>query len=174
MTAYFRVLQPENSRFGVAYSSVDEELILLPYEGRVGAWAPPRLRLRGGKPSDYLANDQRLRLCSDRLKEVLEKTAAASDEMQWLPVEVEGDHGVAAYQALHFPNPPDVLDPDRTLWAEDFVVKPVLSRRKAHLHRIFCYPKSEGRPLFVAHEVKTAIVGAGCTGLYFRTARMAP
>jgi hypothetical protein len=139
--------------------------------GEVADWLPVELEVRGGDPTDYLANNIGMRLCSARLRDVVEQQRGDGDQLQWLEVQVVDESGVKhRYFVLHVPTHPDVLDPRRTIWAgESFVVKPVLSRDKLQGLRVFSFAGATTR-LVVADVVRRAILDAGCTGVDFAKA----
>lgn len=138
--------------------------------GRVADWPGLELSVRGGGPTDYLANNLGVRLCSSLLRGVLEQQRGPEDDLQWLPAIVIDETGTRRpYFVLHLTSHPDVLDPQRTIWAKgSFVVKPVLSRQKVDGHRVFSFPGASIR-LVIAEPVKTAIQRAACTGVDFAT-----
>jgi hypothetical protein len=166
MTAdYYKVLFQDNETLGVGYTVEQRDLFFLPDSGRVENWQPINLVLRDGGFPDYLASNLGCRLCSEVLKRILDDGAAPADELQWLEVRVRKDTEQRPYYILHFPNPPDVLDKSRTIFAGDFVVKAVLSIEKTKDHRVFAYPGCGCLPLFVAGDVNRAIQKHVCTGL---------
>ena len=80
----------------------------------VREWTPLRL-LVDGTPSDYLANDLALRLCSPRLRAVIEGALSPDDEVQWLDAPVRDQAGnETLYHVLHVSRP-DVWDDARTI-----------------------------------------------------------
>jgi hypothetical protein len=167
MECFYRILFQEDENLGVAFTRSPTEL-LLPYTGRVENWISLGFELRDGDFPDYLANNLGCRICSSRLKDILERSASARDVLQWLEVRVQKGTQERLYYVLHFPEPPDVLDKRRTLFSGgDFVVKPVLSQAATAVHGVFTYPKNEGLPFFVSEKVKQEIERVGCTGLEF-------
>lgn len=164
---YFKVLFDEEGVFGVAQTVETGDLFTLPYTGVVEGWHPLVLELRAGEFVDYLSSNLGCRLCSDRLKGILQSCASSDDELQWLAVEVHRGTEKRTYWVLHFPNPPDVLSPDKSIFAGEFVVKPVLSKDTIGSHQVFSFPKGGELPLFVAEPVKRAIEAAGYTGMEF-------
>src|SRR5262249_41110012 len=110
------------------------------------------------------------RLCSAKLRSILESNAGVADMLQWLEIAVCGLGEKRTYHILHFPAPPDVLDHDKTLYQPKHVVlKPVLSQEKAKSHHVFTYPQAGGLKLFVSRRVRTAIRTGACTGIQFTT-----
>jgi len=164
-SVYYKVLFDAKNVFGVARTVEKGGLFTLPYAGVVDGWQPFVLELREGEFADYLSSNLGCRLCSDRLKGILQNGASPDDELQWLPVEVHRGAEKRPYWILHFPNSPDVLNRNKSILAGDFVVKPVLSTDAIVSHQVFSFPKGGKLPLFVAGPVKRAIEAAGCTGM---------
>jgi len=162
---YYKVLFDEDGVFGVAQTVEKGDLLTLPYSGVVENWQPLVLELRQGDFADYLSSNLGCRLCSDRLKGVLQNGASSDDELQWLAVEVHRGAEKRPYWVLHFPNPPDVLNRNKSILAGEFVVKPVLSRDAIISHQVFSFPKGGKLPLFVAESVERVIKAAGFTGM---------
>jgi len=164
MTKVYKVLFAEEGVFGVAKVTAKVDLFALPYSSRVVDWQPLVLDLIEGEFADYLSSNLGCRMCSRCLQDILDAHASSDDELQWLPVIVRRGSDQRAYSILHFPNAPDVLNKHKTLFAGEFVVKPVLSQSAIGSHRVFSFPKGGELPLFVSEHVKIAMEAAGCTG----------
>jgi hypothetical protein len=166
MNIYYDILFKDDRSLGVAYTINKSDADFdLPYLGKVVKWSPMILDLRNGEYPDYLASNLGLRICSQRMKEVLEEKATKYDELQWLEVRIRKGKEERSYYILHFPNPPDVLNKTASILVdEDVVVKPVLSPSLTKIHSVFCYPYSS-ITLFISSEVKDAIEAAGLTGV---------
>jgi hypothetical protein len=162
---YYQVLFCDKYCSGVASTSQNQQLFTLPYVGAVEFWVPIVLELREGDFSDYLSSTLGCRLCSPRLRNILDEYRSVDDEIQWLPVTVRKGEMACVYAVLHFPHPPDVLNKDKSIFAGEFVVKPVLSRTAVENHHVFAYPKAGEAKLFISGQVKMAIESAGCTGM---------
>lgn len=164
---YYKILFGDDETFGVAYPVEKIGLFLLPESGPVQDWKPLTLELRDGEFADYLGSELGCRLCSDRLRSILQKHASPDDELQWLPVVVQQGTENRPYSILHFPNSPDVLNKEKTLFAGDtgFVVKAVFLPSALVNHSVFAYPGGGELSLFVSEPVKQAIEAAGCTGM---------
>jgi len=165
MSVYYKVLFDEEGVFGVAHTIEKGDLFTLPYCGVVENWKPLALELREGEFADYLASNLGCRLCSERLRNILQTHASSTDELQWLSVEVCRGMEKRAYAILHFPAPPDILNKNKSILAGDFVAKPVLSKSSLGTHQVFSYPNAGELKLFVSEPVKRAIEAAGCSGL---------
>jgi hypothetical protein len=160
--------------YGVAYEIDCEELVFLPYEGYVSDWVTYNFELRDGDFCDYLATDRFRRVCSIKLRDILEKNKGPKDSLQWLPIIVRSNLYKREYYVLHFPHPSDVLDEKATMWVDgtDHVIKPALSKSKVVGHCVFSYPKDESIPLFVSDEVSYEIEESECTGLELTKCRI--
>ena len=143
---------------------------LLAEPGRVEDWPGLPLSLEGAA-LDYLPNNVGVRLCSTRLRDVVEAVRDRDDSMQWLSVSVTDPDGtVLPYWALHFVRHPEVLHEERTIRARgDFVVKPVVDSTRAARHQLFAFPGATTR-MIVSQRARDAIVDAGCTGVVFEPA----
>jgi len=159
---YYGIYWDESEGVGTARSR-SEALLLLPDGGSVVDWIPLEFDLVDGAFPDYLANDLGCRICSERMRYVLESSASRLDVLQWLPVQIVCGDEVRNYWVLHSPEPVDVLG-KRTIRQGDFVVKPVLSVARPAGHAVLTYPGSEGLALAVNQQVKDALALAGCTG----------
>jgi hypothetical protein len=93
--------------------------------------------------------------------------------LQWLEVAVRTQEEERRYYILHFPQPPDVLDKNKTIFAGDFVVKAVLSTEAVVGHRVFGYPRCGCLRLFISEEVRTAIIEEQCIGMDISKAPLA-
>ena len=165
MRRFYKVLFDEQPDLGVAQTLAERDLFFLPYSGRVSDWQPPTLELRDGGYPDYLASTLGCRLCSDKLRSILDAHAGPADELQWLPVRVRSGRQERPFFVLHFPSPPDVLDKTETIFAGSFVVKAVLSDSAVADYRVFGYPECGELPLLIAEDVKIAIERERCTGM---------
>lgn len=162
---YFGVYFQEDPNLGVGYLRDDRPLYFAPREGMITDWLPLVLELRGGEYPDYLASDFGGRICSERMRTLLDRHASASDVLQWLDVLVVKGEQERPYFYLHFPSPPAVLHPQRTIFAgQEMVVKPVISEIAAANHQVFTFPRNHGVGWVVAEVVRDAIVRAGLTG----------
>lgn len=168
MAGFFFLHLRDVAEAPVAYGTDDPARDrLLDEPGRPDHWPLLDLTVDEGVPTDYLANNVGVRLCSPRLRAILDGGAGPADELQWLDARVIDHHGSQPYHVLHFPTVPDVLDRDRTIWVDDeLVVSPVIASGKVADHRIFTIPGGGGR-VIVASAVRHAIRAARCTGISF-------
>ena len=80
-------IRKDRETFGFARELRANDLFSLPETGRVEQWKTVELDLGQAKGADYLASSLSCRLCSDKLREVLQAQAAPEDQIQWLQVE---------------------------------------------------------------------------------------
>lgn len=159
---YFSIYFDESEELGTGRSR-SEELLFLPDRGPITDWATLQLDLVDGAFPDYLASDLGCRICSDRMRNILDSLALPADVLQWLPIQVVSGDVIRSYWVLHFPEPVEALG-KRTIWQGDFVVKPVLSVTRLNGHAVLTYPGAEGVGFVVNAEVKGALESASCTG----------
>ena len=127
----------------------------------------------GGKITDYLANSFAFRLCSERLRDVLESNRGKDDVVQWLETIVKRPNGTdARYWAVHFPEAANVIDLEKSTPAGPVILKAVLDPDLVTGRRLLGFPGESVR-LIVAADVKRAIDVAQCTGMAFSAVPMA-
>ncbi len=156
--------------YGVAYAPEESPLLLLPRSGEpVKCWEPLRFTLRDGTFSDYQANDAGVRLCSEKMKDVIEESRTEEDCIQWLQVLLGGEsNDERIYYLLHFPVDFDILDRKQTVYADDdFIVKPVFDGLALQSHAIVTLPHSYGIQVYASEELKSMIEKAACTDVSF-------
>ena len=117
--------------------ALDRRLAL---SGTIDDWAPPYLQLTPGPIHDYLPNDSGLRLCSEKLRGLLEEGRAAVDSIEWLPATVSQGDMQLTYWALHFVETPDVLHRVKSVFAGPMLVKAHLDRVRVDGHRLIGFP----------------------------------
>lgn len=159
---YYSIYFDDSEDFGIGRSR-SEELRFLPDRGSVDEWVAPTLDLVEGTFPDYLSSDLSVRLCSDRMRHILQSSASPTDVLQWLPVQVLRGDDARDYWVLHFPEPVCALG-KQTIWQGDFVVKPVLSKARLRGHAVLTYPGAEGVALVVNEKARNALALASCTG----------
>ncbi len=136
--------------------------------GWISDWQPLHFTLEEGTiVTDYLANSFAFRLCSERLRDVIDRNRSKDDEVQWLAAPVKARDGVdLLYWVLHFPNDVDVLNASRTLISGPVIVKAYLDPNRVANHRVMSLPR-DSVSLIVADQVKRAVQTAGSTGMKF-------
>ena len=84
------------------------------------------------------------RLCSQRLKDLLENSKSPDDKIQWLDTTVTWNGDTRPYYRLHFYEDTDVLDPVLSKWNPETKLYDALYktyvREKIGNHNIFSYP----------------------------------
>lgn len=154
-------------RYGVAYAPPGTDIHVIPEPGqKIVDWQPLHFTLREGGFADYLADNIGARLCSVRLRRIVDKNLAADDRVQWLEATVAHGKEIRPYWILHFPEYIPVLDREKSIMVgSKIVVKPVLSAARLHGHNIcsLCY----GTRCFVSSRLKRMVEAAQCTGVGF-------
>jgi len=166
---YYSLFHAEDGRYGIGRAP-HTPVLMAPLKGRIEEWDPLIVELCDGCFPDYLSSDVTNRICSQRMRELLDCHAAAGDILQWLDVHVRYGEEERKYYFLHFPAPPDVLHRERSTFVigeDDMVIKPVLDEQAAQRHSVFTYIGRQRSALVVAEVVMKAILEAGLTGIDF-------
>ena len=165
---YYQMSFPADTSYGVGFPENTEEFDV-PDKGKIDHWEPILLILQDGPFSDYQGNLEAARLCSSKLKKIVEEYQSPIDEIQWLSMYVRDANGKQRdYFILHFPFEYDVIDWGKSITIQkNTVVKPVLSKEKVKGHQIFNYTSGAFITCVVSEDLKRAIHRAGCTGMSF-------
>lgn len=169
--------------FGIPFASSDIDPVgLIPKRGGITSWTPLELVIKPGKwegaLADFVNSNLSARLCSRRLRDLLDGLRSATDEVQWLPAYVTDLAGNRVeHFVLHFPEPPDVLnlEPGETIYhncdnGQRILIRPCLSRTKAKGRKLFNIPGLEVATI-VDESVKQALEAAGMLGMEFSPIR---
>ena len=145
------------------------------YGGEIDDWEP-RFYTLTGELVDLQPELRGLKLCSDRLKEVLDEERADIDVVQWPPATVE-HHGTSyGYWVLHFPEFPDVVDRARSTFQvmkeREFVNHAVLDSNKVVGRRLLASPERFLNAFVVAEEIRLRLVAEGFVGPDFEPVQM--
>ena len=174
MTEFYQVLPSEDyeiSGYGVAYSIVNEPQDILPKSGvPVDSWEPIFYKLKEGSYADYLADNIGARLCSPKLKDVIEKNLSGCDIIQWLKAYiVDTQNNQIEYSILHFPVNFSIINNKESVMVGEVVVKPVLKLNAVRDHNILkeCIPKIYGGRFFVSKHLMQNIIKEDITGIGF-------
>ena len=177
---FYSVFHAEADGFGVALSDDEVDRVsLLRDRGVVTEWTPVEFCIQHGewegRAGDFVNNDLGWRLCSLRMKDLLDGLLSDSDKIQWLPSFVTDLSGQRTkHYVLHFPETPDILnlDPDQTIYDEEseVLIFPCISLEKAAGYRIFNIRGLEIATVVHA-SVKEAIEDAGMEGIDFHSIR---
>jgi hypothetical protein len=171
---YYQVLSDYNATptIEVARASrgLDHSLVVdgKPVETRT----PVRFVIPKGSPVDYQQNDLGWRLCSGRMRRIIDTHKSAIDEVEWIDAVVAAERRQEhRYFVMHFPIPLPlaILDSRRTVFNPfnpRLVIKPVLNHRAVDGHNVFTY---EGgfEPWFVRQHIRDALLAAGCEKIEF-------
>lgn len=171
---FFYVFIPDDAALALADAPHDPELgKRVRAGGQITDWKVLNFELGPGLVSDYLANSFAFRLCSQRLREVIEQGKGPADSIQWLPAVVkEGNGQTLNYWVLHFPDVPNVINVSQTKMAGPVIIKAVLDARLVARYRVFSFP-NQSHSLVVSQHVRDLIQQAKCTGVEFSRVPMA-
>lgn len=156
--------------YGVAYAPEETDLFVIPVSGiNLSDWKEIQFNLKEGDFADYLANDLGGRLCSSKLKKIVDDNISQKDQIQWLNVSVINENNEErTYYILHFPVNIDILNKEKSTITEDgVVVKAVLANETIKDLNIFTLPDEGGITTFVSKKIKKIIEESGCTGVAF-------
>ena len=167
--AFYYVFIRNEPDFALAKSSADPDLDRqLRAGGQVSDWSVRSYQLEEGVVIDYLPNSDAFRMCSDRLRDVLDHERGDGDVLQWLQAVVtDPGGGDLTYWVLHFPESPDVINRERSIFSGgDHMIKAVLDMELVVDHRVFSFPHNSVS-LVISDSVRRAIGAAGCGGMEF-------
>lgn len=128
--------------------------------------------INDGEFRDYQNNNRDWRLCSEKMRNIIDAGRSPSDCLGWLPVTVRRRRKRLTYFALHFTAVKplrSILDMRRTkvIRPSMFVVAPVLRRSGVGKHHVFTY-EEDGSRWIVSDAVRGQLVAANCTGMKFK------
>jgi hypothetical protein len=166
MRNFYKISFFQDFIYGVGVPE-NKENFDVPDEGVITDWEPIILKLEEGSFSDYQANSAACRLCSIKLKSIIEQHKSSQDEIQWLPMIVKDENGEEReYFILHFPVMYDVIDKEKsTFFGGNRLIKPVFSLKKIGEHKVFNYHSSNFFSFFISEDIKKAIEKTKCTNL---------
>lgn len=153
--AIARPVGPETEReLSTRYQMLDGE----PIED----WIEPEYRLERGGFDDYPVEVRGYRLCSDRLRRVIDATKAPADPLEWLPARVVGIEGeTRPYWVLHIRRHPVTLLPG----LEDLdwgTLRRAADDGALAEYRVLPPPGAGLLTFLVDDAVREAILDAGC------------
>jgi len=129
----------------------------------------PVLKMSKGRFEDYQSS--LLILCSEKLKNIVELNKSPDDIIQWFSVKIDSEeYGILNYFILHFPNVPDVLNREKTIfntYDPEYVIKPHFDLMKVRKYHIFTYYTESVHTWVVSEKMKSEIQKAGITGIDF-------
>lgn len=156
--------------FGVAFSPDFIDAGILPPNGiRFNDWKVFEFELRDGTYSDYQASDLSLRLCSEKLRNIIDDTRTQQDEVQWFETIVKSSNGEKrTYYALHFPMNYPVIDYERSHISDHgIIIKPIFLETAFDDKHICVVPNEYGISWYISNELLNRITKAKCTGISF-------
>ena len=168
MKKYYRVSFPQDSKYGIGIPEFKkDEDFEIPNQGKILNWKPITLLLKEGPLSDYQGGNPVYRLCSKKLKSIIDQYKSWLDDIQWLPMTVKEKNGKEyEYFILHFPECYDVIDKEKSIiYGEDQIIRPVFSLNKIDDHEVFNYDPFNFLGLVISENTKKGIEKAGCTNL---------
>jgi len=170
---YFYLTRPDKHEgfVPVAYGQYDPDLYPLLSKGdRIDGWSPRQLVVESDELEDYLVNNVGVRLCSSRMRDIIDRNLGPRDEVQWLEAEVTDISGTSHdYYVLHLIGGDGAVDEKRSIMVRDFVVKPVIDITKTVGRNLLTLPGGAVR-FFVSDDVRGALLDAGITGVSFHQA----
>jgi hypothetical protein len=169
---YYQLLfadDAEYAPYGVAYGPDGVSRIdLVPENGiLVRDWQPLDLTLRGGEYADYLANSVGLRLCSVKMRDVIEAAVSPNDVIQWLNANVYYENQKRDYFAIHFPMDFPVINKKESTYFNDSLIRPVLAKDGVHERQIFGIPGALGLTTYISEKLKRMIMATRLAGMSF-------
>ncbi len=169
--SFYSVSPVEAEAFGVVRAPDDFELPDLTLEEVRRTWKAPRLTLHEGGWADGHGGNLTRILYSQRFRDVVEQHRGPRDAVVWVPFEVEGKGEVRPYYLPLFPAPMDILDRQRSILVDDFVVKAVLDRRKVEGRQVLALEPDSDR-FFLSDAIVRVLQADGAQGLEFDTVPM--
>lgn len=136
---YWQVIHDDEGRHGIAEGGAELADALadeIEPQSWLTDWEPPRIELTEGEPVDYLETDLPLRLCSMRMRGLIDVFRAIGDRWQWLPVTVYRGRETWDYQALHLLRAPNWLDAGHSRYVDGELARPVVNRELAGDRRV--------------------------------------
>ncbi|MEW6173810.1 MAG: DUF1629 domain-containing protein [Bacillota bacterium] len=169
---FYRVVSgyKQDDPLGVAYAPLEADHLMVWDGEQITDWSKVRFVLKDGPYADYQGNDLGWRLCSEKLRHIIEAHADEQDKLKWLDAIVVAENGeMRDYYILYFsePLPLDILDKKKTIFNPNdlaIVVRPCLNITAIGNHKVFTYIGGCS-PWFVSTEVRDAIIAANCTGI---------
>ncbi len=170
MTNYYDILPGASvgGQAGVAYIKNYTGLNLLPKQGLVKEWKTKYFSLKNGGYTDYLPANIGCRLCSEKMRDILDRCKSEKDVLQWLNAEVESETGEKRhYFILHFPVLEDVLDKKKSKYVRNILTNQVINPKACVGHDVFSYIEESTISFIVSQRVREELKKAGCKGLVY-------
>ena len=153
------------------YNSTDGTQYLL-YDGHgVKEWGTKHFSLKDGGYTDFLPANIGCRLCSKKLRDILEKCKSEKDVLQWLDAEVESEAGEKRkYFILHFPELVELLDIKKSKYIGGVLTKQVIEAKRCVGHEVFSYKECSSLSFVVSEKVRNEIKKENCRGQVYLNA----
>ena len=166
---YWLVGHDNEGRYGVAEG--DELLaasltVRLEPQAWMRDWEPIDIELVEGEFTDYLETHLPLRLCSVRMRGLINTFRAIPDRLQWLPVRVHQGEETRDYAALHLLRSPSWLDAGHSRYKDGELIRPVVNRELAGGRRVLA-PLHDIVTWFVDDELVEEMEESRMTGIVF-------
>lgn len=126
-------------------------------------WQPINFIFSSGIICDFPASDFLGKICSNRLKEILQPY---SGDGAWLPVIMQKYDKSFVYFFLHYFEIPDVLDFDKSEFRANRLFIPHISIKKARGLHVFCLSK-HSNALIVSEKIRKLMREMKIGGLNF-------
>src|SRR5262249_15934717 len=153
-TDFYHVFIPNHPRFAMARALPDPDIGKQLRAGEVLDWKTLHFHVEKGEVTDYLANSLAFRLCSAKLRDLIDANRSPTDDTQWLASELTLPNGThVPYAVLHFPTVSDVLHESRSVVSGSMLVKPVLDAAKVSGHTVIGLPH-DSVALIVADSIR--------------------
>ncbi len=170
---FFRVFfnQGRNCHYAVVDAPEELDVLDIPDSEYIENWEPISFtkRKEDGELADFLSTDITKKLCSPKLKQVIDQNLTSKDmPVQWLPVTItkEENGDTFSYFYPHFPEICDSLDEEETTFSpRGTVMRPCFSLTKIK-DRSICNCRRSST-LIMSKDLRKAIMEAECTGLKF-------
>ena len=165
MTIY-GVTWPQDGTAGVARKPVGWWPPIFSERELLAEWSTPTFLVEGAM-ADLQPNDAGVKMCSTKMRNIIEEQRAKSDRIEWLPVHIECGGVVHDYAIPHLLDEIDVVDRERSVLnpSTGGVVKAHLRAEAIDDHRVFTYSSATGVIILFTEEVYGAL--RSCSGCSF-------
>lgn len=178
MDKYYEIMPPplkKVKRFGIAYLKSEASILdILPAAGvPVENWEPMELELRDGDYADFIYSNIAVKICSVKLKNVIDCNRLSGDLLQWLDIFVSKGSKTMQYFILHFLDTKPIHNIEHSLIINDSLIKVVLDKQLVRDRNIFTLPNTRSLDIYISEIMKNAMISANITGISFKKMRTA-
>jgi len=170
-SSFFGMSPVEADGFGIVRAPDDFELPWFEQAQARREWTPVRLTLCDGGVADAHGGNLTRVVYSELFRRVVDSHKAAEDSIEWMRFEVAADGEIRDFYVPVFPDCPDILHREKSIFAGDFVVKPVIDARKVGTRQVLAFDPNSDR-FFISDRIRQALVSAGCRGIEFSKTAM--